>query len=227
MGESLIRKQQMEQRTHQILQAALNLFCEKGIEDSSVEEVAKEAGVGPATIYRYFETKAELAISAGIAYWQKIAAKYTGALSEPEYIEMSGYNQMHCIFQIILKIFEEEYMFLKFLQEFDIFVRRYQITKERLAEYEECILNLKPYVTNALDKGLQDKTLDFSYTVEEVYFSVMHTLLSLMQKLSYNGYMLNSDDRIGLTVQVGITADLLLKGLENKSYPKKPGTQIT
>lgn len=76
LGKSQIRKQQMEQRTQQILHAALALFCEKGIDDTSVEEIAKAAGVGPATIYRYFETKAELAVSAGISYWQKVADKY-------------------------------------------------------------------------------------------------------------------------------------------------------
>ena len=36
MGESKIRKQQMEQRTQQIIHTALKLFCEKGIEDTSV-----------------------------------------------------------------------------------------------------------------------------------------------------------------------------------------------
>lgn len=226
MGESVIRKQQMEQRTRQILNATLELFCEKGIEDTSVEEAAKAAGVGPATIYRYFETKAELAISAGIAYWQKIAEKYVCALSEKKYTEMNGYCQMHCIFQIFIRIFEEEFMFLKFLQEFDIFVRRYNIPKERLAEYEECILNLKPYVTDALEKGLKDGSLDFSYTVEEVYFSIMHTLLSLMQKLSYNGCILSSDERIELVLQVRITENLLLKGLAGKNYTEYGGGTI-
>ncbi len=224
MGESVIRKQQMEQRSRQILNAALDLFCEKGIEDTSVEEAAKAAGVGPATIYRYFETKAELAISAGIAYWQKIAEKYVCVLSEKKYMEMNGYCQMHCIFQIFIRIFEEEFMFLKFLQEFDIFVRRYNIPKERLTEYEECILNLKPYVTDALEKGLKDGSLDFPYTVEEVYFSIMHTLLSLMQKLSYNGYILSSDERIELVLQVRITGNLLLKGLAGKNYTENGGT---
>ena len=40
MGESMIRKQQMERRTQQILHTALKLFCEKGIEYTSVEEIA-------------------------------------------------------------------------------------------------------------------------------------------------------------------------------------------
>lgn len=214
MGESEIRKQQMKQRTQQILQSALKLFCEKGIEETSIEEIAKAAGVGPATIYRYFETKAELAISAGIAYWQKVAEKYLHVLSKKEYGKMSGALQMQCIFDIFIKIFQEELLFLKFLQEFDIFVRKYQISQERLAQYEEYILNLKPYVTDALEKGLRDGTLEFPYTVDEVYFSVTHTLLSLMQKLSCNGSILSSDERVGLVLQVQIAGDLLLKGLK-------------
>lgn len=213
MGESEIRKQQTRQRAEQILHAALELFCEKGIEDTSVEEVAKAAGVGPATIYRYFETKAELAISAGIAYWQKVAGKYIGSLSENEYKQMNGRSQLQSIFRIFVNIFEEEFLFLKFLQEFDIFVQRYQISKDRLKEYEEYILNLKPYVTDALEKGLRDQSLDFPYTVDEVYFSVTHTMLSLMQKLSCHGNILLSDERVELALQIRIAGELLLKGL--------------
>lgn len=218
MGDSEIRKKQMEQRTQQILQASLLLFCEKGIEETSIEEVAKKAGVGPATIYRYFVTKAELAISAGMAYWKKIAEKYLHRLSGKEYAEMNGMEQMRCIFRIFESIFKEEFLFLKFLQEFDIFVRKYQISKERLAEYEEYILNLKPYVTDALEKGLRDGSIAFSYTVDEIYFSITHTLLSLMQKLSYNGSILSSDEQIELALQLQITEELLLKGLSGKDH---------
>lgn len=213
MGESQIRKQQMEQRAQQILHAALKLFCEKGIEDTSVEEVAKAANVGPATVYRYYETKAELAISAGISYWQKVADKYVGVLSEENYKKKKGGSQLQCIFHIFEEIFREECLFLKFLQEFDIFVRKYQISMERLTEYEEGILNLKSYVTDALEKGLEDGSLNFPYAVDEVYFSVMHMLLSLMQKLSYNGSILSSDGRVELTLQVKIAGDLILRGL--------------
>ena len=105
MGESKIRKQQMEQRTQQILHTALKLFCEKGIEDTSVEEIAKAVGVGPATIYRYFETKAELAISAGIAYWQMVAGKYLDSLSQEAYQKLNGIQQIKYIFLDLYKDF--------------------------------------------------------------------------------------------------------------------------
>lgn len=200
-------------RSAKILTAALKLFCEKGIEDTSVEDVAREAEVGPATIYRYFETKAELAIQSGIAYWQKVSVDYLDRLAEEDYRKGTGKEQLEQIFAIFHRIFTEEFEFLKFLQEFDVFVQKYQVSQQRLAEYEDTILNLKMYVTDALEKGLQDGSLKFAYSVDEIYFSVMHTMLSLMQKLASNGKVLSSDERIDLALQVRIAGELLVKGL--------------
>lgn len=94
-------------------------------------------------------------------------------------------------------------------------MRKYEISQERLGEYEEEILNLKPYVTKALERGLKDKSLSFSYTVDEVYFTIMHMMLSLLQKLAYSGSILSSDGQIDLSLQVKIAGELLLKGLRN------------
>lgn len=46
---------------------------------------------------------------------------------------------------------------------------------------------MKPYVTIALEKGLVDKSLSFNCSVDEMYFSLTHTLLALMEKLAVGG----------------------------------------
>lgn len=43
-----------------ILEAALNLFSKKGYEHTSIEELAKEAGIGKGTVYSYFNTKKDI-----------------------------------------------------------------------------------------------------------------------------------------------------------------------
>ena len=43
-----------------IMDAAIKLFSEKGFENTSVDELAKTAGVGKSTIYGYFHTKNEI-----------------------------------------------------------------------------------------------------------------------------------------------------------------------
>jgi AcrR family transcriptional regulator len=49
-----------EDKKKRILEAALNLFTEKGIDNTSTALISKEAGVAAGTIYLYFENKVDL-----------------------------------------------------------------------------------------------------------------------------------------------------------------------
>ena len=188
------RERQAQQRRERILGASMELFWEKCVEDASMEEVAKRAGARPATVYRYFSTKIELVIE----------------LEEAN----TGYAQIEKTLDIFYKIFQDEKPFLKFLQEFDVFVKKYQISEERLTDYESGILKLKPYVTDSLERGLADNSLFFTCSVDEMYFSLMHTLLALMEKLAVGGDILSSDQEVEGQKQFQIVTELLLRGIK-------------
>ncbi len=49
-----------EERPRQILEAALEVFAERGLSDARLEDIAKRAGVSKGTIYLYFPNKEEL-----------------------------------------------------------------------------------------------------------------------------------------------------------------------
>jgi AcrR family transcriptional regulator len=55
-----IREQKKIKTRKAILDAAVHLFAEKGVEQTSMEELARAAGIGKATIYGYFATKNEI-----------------------------------------------------------------------------------------------------------------------------------------------------------------------
>ena len=211
------RQRQIQYRSERILESALELFCEKGIQETSVEEIAGKAGVGSAPIYRYYSTKAELAIQSGVAYWEKIAGTYLNVADRKGYTDLTGKKQLECIMDGLKQIFEHEQAFLKYLQEFDVFVRKYGLTVERLKEYEDCIMSLKPRVIDALDKGKKDGTLSFEWSSEEVCYSLAHSVFGLMKKLSRNGSLLALNEQNGLALQVEIAVDLLVRGLTYKN----------
>ena len=213
MRESAARMRRTQQREQKILEAAMALFCEKGLDETSIEEIAGRAGVGSATIYRYYETKAQLAIQSGVEYWKKIAQQYLNLTEIKGYSDMTGLKQLECIMDALVMIFEKERGFLKYLQEFEVFVRRYEIDMERLAAYEESIMSLKPRVTDALEKGLQDGTLSFEWSPNEVCYSLAHTAFGVMKRFAWNGSMLELDSQVELILQVKIAIKLLIRGL--------------
>jgi len=55
-----IREQKKEQTRAAILKAALHLFTRKGYENTSIDELARTAGIGKGTVYTYYQTKSEI-----------------------------------------------------------------------------------------------------------------------------------------------------------------------
>ena len=60
---SELRRKQKEKRERDILAAAARLLSEKGFQATSVEEIAELAEVGVATVYNYFNTKADVVMA--------------------------------------------------------------------------------------------------------------------------------------------------------------------
>jgi AcrR family transcriptional regulator len=55
-----IREQKKRRTRNAIMEAAVRLFSEKGFEKTSIEQLARAAGIGKGTIYSYFQTKTEI-----------------------------------------------------------------------------------------------------------------------------------------------------------------------
>ncbi len=55
-----IREQKKQKTKQAILEAAIPLFNENGYDSTSIEQIAKNAGVGKGTVYSYFQTKKDI-----------------------------------------------------------------------------------------------------------------------------------------------------------------------
>ncbi|HTK11166.1 MAG TPA: helix-turn-helix domain-containing protein [Ktedonobacteraceae bacterium] len=59
-----LRQKQRQERLELILQAAEQVFVEKGYRDASMDEIAARVGIGTATIYAHFSSKEDLMVAA-------------------------------------------------------------------------------------------------------------------------------------------------------------------
>jgi len=55
-----VREQKKAETRKAIIESAVALFSDKGFEKTSIEDIAKQAGIGKATVYTYFATKDEI-----------------------------------------------------------------------------------------------------------------------------------------------------------------------
>lgn len=65
-----------------IIQAAEKLFIEKGLENTTMDNIAREADYSKATIYVYFKNKEEIISSITLISMKMYLEKITGALSK-------------------------------------------------------------------------------------------------------------------------------------------------
>lgn len=82
-------KRKKEARPSEILDAALNLFVEKGFRATTMEDIAKAAGVTKGTPYLYFQNKEDIfkevirqTMVAHIGSFEEQARNHTGTISE-------------------------------------------------------------------------------------------------------------------------------------------------
>ncbi len=79
-----LRQRRKDARPHELLEAALALFVEKGFAATRAEEVAQRAGVSKGTLYLYYPSKEEL-LKAVIAHY--LSARIAATAQEVRRIE--------------------------------------------------------------------------------------------------------------------------------------------
>ena len=203
-------------RKNRILAAAFQLFSEKGIDTIAMTDIAKTAEIGVASLYRYYETKDEIAIRTAIWAWEKQKEKLLPALQTDDFVNATGINQIKIIFDLFILLFEENKDFFRFIYFFDSYAIRQKITKERLSEYETTILYVQSLVAKAIEKGIMDKSInsDFENKREHLYFTLMHTFFDTCQKMTLSLNMLEMNSKVPGKEQLELLSTLLIKSLK-------------
>jgi AcrR family transcriptional regulator len=90
-----------EERRRQILRAAVDVFARMGYESAGTVDIARAAGIGEPTIYRYFGSKRDVYIAAVaqasdeiLEAWRQIAADAPDALAALQRIGVWYFQQL-------------------------------------------------------------------------------------------------------------------------------------
>ena len=106
-----LRKKQREKREHAIIEATKKLIGEKGYRETSIEEIAAAAEVGPATIYNYYGSKSGLMLSIMEQEAESLLAAGEKVIGNPPAgAEDAVYSLIETYFEVFVRHFSKRLM---------------------------------------------------------------------------------------------------------------------
>ena len=164
-------------KTNFILDQALTLFFRRSVGEVTVRDIALCAGVGEATIYRYFSTKHNLVCAAATKLEKQIFETYFS-----HFAAVNGFEKLALFYRTYLNIFSSHREYFKFIGEFDAFMISEGKTDSN--EYASGLDLFKALGSEAYEQGLADGSVSPVGEWETFYYATTHALLELCKKLS-------------------------------------------
>lgn len=122
-------------------------------------DIAEKAEIGVASVYRYFKTKPDIAVEAACKLWRDEISELYSYYTDEAFESKNGITRIKEILEVFLKLYDEHQDYISFIDQFDRYIIKENISKEKLKEYEKSIIDLKSILIKALDSGKADGTI--------------------------------------------------------------------
>lgn len=167
-------------RKNLLLDSSLDYFIQNGIQNASMDEIAQAAGISRQTIYRYYNSKEELAFAIELIVLERILSRMQELFSASSGVSIETlYTMMDPILSMFLKEYERE---LKFTGIFDAYFREYpQIDHYR--QMKELLLRYPNPFTELLKVSEAKGEILLDTPAEIVGETISNSLLALCQRV--------------------------------------------
>lgn len=211
-SEDLTKKERKLLRTKKIiLDAAKELFYEKGFDSITMEEIADLAALSRATLYNYFNTKEEIYFNIGISkleHWIKQyelldSTKYSGEqqvlfLTEnlvKDILEFPPYSKLLRRFFYrsrelnlpIQDVFYSRMIEKKEIQKDSIFKPQNQIFLDLL----ECYINYRQLWQKSIEIGIKDGSITLPSNLNHLNFFLIMIIFGLLDQIDFRRSLMN------------------------------------
>ncbi len=167
-----------------VIQIALEFFCDQGIENSKVSDIAARAGLTERTVFRYFTTKSDLVLASALYFWENAQANIRLQMEKNLQGALNGIAKVRFILNQYASLYESSKKELIFCDCAETYLNR----SDRLV-----LLSHRPPVdfyqsmdplAKAIKEGLVDGSIPPNKNIGLIYLNTYDGLLGFMQKLA-------------------------------------------
>ncbi|MCR5552456.1 MAG: TetR/AcrR family transcriptional regulator [Oscillospiraceae bacterium] len=174
-----LKELQKEVTRNRILETGFRVFAEKAIDKVTMNDVAEAAGVGVATVYRYFSTKPALVLGVHTWAWERYLRQTIGRMGTEELPPAAAYE---FFLDAFLDLYRNHRDLLRFNQFFNVWVEHEALPREILRPFISLAEELGKRIHRVYVRGLEDGTFRADTPERELYFSTLHLMLAAVTR---------------------------------------------
>ena len=168
-----------------IVDVATELLLEHPIATVTVKDIADRAGIGEATVYRYFKQKQNLVCAVAEKLQKQVFEEYFAPISG------SGYAKLEAFFGAYSKIFAEHREFYRFIGDFDAYLLSENVSAGQ--SYSSGVDHFRDLFLAAYRQGIADGSVRALDSAELFYYAAAHAMLALCKNRSVERAIIPQD----------------------------------
>ena len=173
-----------EEKKNTIIAKAGVIFLEKGLFNVVMDDIAAAVGLTRRSLYRYFETKEDLAYEAAIlllnewnTYHKEVYSRLSG----------NGLNQLETFLNQLISYMNDRIEIIKFLGEFDFYFKDKKSAKpstDSMTRFNSIILKSDGLLTELLQKGIEDHSIKENIEIRLMVATISNVLWCFGQRIA-------------------------------------------
>ena len=201
---SVINRMGKNDKYHQILEAAIKVFARHGFHQSTVAQIAKEAGVADGTIYLYFKNKDDILVQFFNYKTKQVFDRFRAEVDRAD----SSLDKLSDLIRMHLEEFQRDRDMAVVYQ-----VETHQNSRLAEAQIKEMSQMYRDIISEIVEQGQQEGAIR-----KDLYVGLVKRFIIGAVDEVINTW-LHSDDEYDLVSMAGPLVELFVRGIGESQKP--------
>ena len=211
---------EMAARRARLLEAGFRLMAERTIEAVKLQEIADEAKVGIATLFRYFKTKPDLVIEIATNIWKRYYTEVEKAYAARSGASMDAAAELEFFLDSIIELYRSHKDVLRFNRNFDTYVQHERCTAEQMRPYNAAVAVFAKKFHTVVSKARKDGTIDLRVSEPKLFVNLLYIMLSVAGKYA-EGLVYPPDGEHDMTDELVMFKRMIMDSLVGREVSTK------
>lgn len=167
-----------KEKQERILDAAFRIFVERKIEPVSMGEIAETAGIGRATLFRYYPSKLELVIAVCTREWKKYMDELDRRRPISSVGEIPAIDRLIFTLDGCIALYMNYKELFLYNDNFNHYVSHAGCENSQLKEFHEALYSVNTRLHNMYEMAKEDHSFRTDIPEEEFMRVTVHAMMT-------------------------------------------------